>query len=292
MHIIRFVRDTLKYCCVGMLTLLCVCGARAQVAGTFDTTFGATNGYVSALAVGTNADDRAYAMALQPDGKIVLAGQCAGALGTFFCMARLNADGSLDSSFDGPGTPGNGKFLLSVAGSISAGAYAVAVQPDGKILVAGNCSGKFCIARLNEGGSFDTTFTGIGGNSAGHFAVTIGPATDTLSAMALQPDGMIVLAGSCDDGTGNARTQYCVARLTATGDFDTTFDGPPPVAPANGRFLVPRVGSNATYPERAEAMRVTVAGRCCSPASVGRLTSRSASYNSTPTAASTPRSTA
>jgi len=175
-------------------------------------------------------------------------------------MGRLNADGSLDTSFDGPGTPGNGKFLMSVAGSLSAGAYAVAVQPDGKIVVGGTCSGKFCVARLNENGSFDTSFTGIGGTSAGHFAVTIGTSTDTFTGMALQPDGKIVLAGYCDDGTGNFRSLFCVARLTPSGDFDATFDGPPPVAPANGRFLIARIGSS-DYPERAHAVVVNAAGK-------------------------------
>ena len=251
-----------------LLALACTSAAQAQVGGSFDTTFGATNGFVPALVIGTNDDDRANAMALQSDGKIVLAGKCAGAIGTFFCMARLNADGSLDTSFDGPGTPGNGKFLMTVAGSLSAGANAVAVQPDGKILVAGTCTGKFCIARLNENGSFDTAFTGIGGTSAGHFAVTLGTATDTLAAIALQPDGKIVLAGYCDDGTGNSLTLFCVARLTTSGDFDSTFDGSPPVSPANGRFLIPRIGASTIQSEQARAValrangKILLAGRC------------------------------
>lgn len=268
MHIITAGRAILTFCFVGLFALACVGVARAQVGGSFDTTFGATNGFVPALVIGSNDDDRAYAMALQPDGKIVLAGKCAGAIGTFFCVARLNDDGSLDTSFDGPGTPGNGKFLMTVAGSLSAGASAVAVQPDGKIVVAGTCTGKFCIARLNENGTFDTSFTGIGGSSAGHFAVTIGTATDTLTAMTLQPDGKIVLAGYCDDGTGNSQTLFCVARLTTSGDFDASFDGPPPVSPANGRFLLPRIGVSSFVLERALAValrangKILLAGRC------------------------------
>ncbi len=266
MHAITICRAILKLLSVALL--VCVSAAQAQVGGSFDTTFGATNGFVPALVIGTNDDDRANAMALQSDGKIVLAGKCAGVIGTFFCMARLNADGSLDTSFDGPGTPGNGKFLMSVAGSVSASANAVAVQPDGKILVAGTCTDKFCIARLNDNGTFDTTFTGIGGASAGQFALTIGTATDTLTAMALQPDGRIVLAGYCDDGTSSSQTQFCIARLTTSGDFDAAFDGPPPVSPANGRFLLPRVGTNTALPERANAValrangRILLAGRC------------------------------
>ncbi|MEQ1597087.1 MAG: hypothetical protein ABL985_18560 [Casimicrobium sp.] len=265
------------------LALACVSAANAQIAGTFDTTFGATNGFVPALVVGSNNDDRANAMALQSDGKIVLAGKCDGALGNFFCMARLNPDGSVDTSFDGPGTPGNGKFLMTVAASLSAGADAVAVQPDGKILVAGTCSGKFCIARLNDNGSFDASFTGIGGTSAGHFALTIGTSTDTLTAMALQADGMIVLAGYCDDGTGNSRSQFCVARLTTSGDFDTAFDGPPPVSPANGRFLIPRIGTNTAVPERAQAValrtngKILLAGRCANGAAMFWLVQLNAS---------------
>ena len=255
------IRAVLNFIRTAVLVLVSASASHAQVAGSFDTTFGATNGYVPALVIGTNNDDRANAIALQSDGKIVLAGKCLGTLGTFFCMARLNADGSLDTSFDGPGTPGNGKFLLSIAGSLSAGADAVAVQPDGKIVVAGTCSGKFCIARLNENGSFDTTFTGIGGTSAGHFALTIGTSTDTFTGMALQPDGMIVLAGKCADPVGSAPTLFCVARLTASGDFDAGFDGPPPVAPANGRFLVPHIASNSADAEGSQAVLINSIGK-------------------------------
>lgn len=250
---------------VAVAAIIATLPVSAQVAGSFDTTFGATNGFISALAIGTS-DDRANAVALQADGKIVLAGKCAGALGTYFCLARLNADGALDTSFVGPAGNGNGKFLLTVASSLVASADAVTVQTDGKILVAGNCSGKFCIARLNENGSFDASFVGPAGTATGHFALTIGTSTDTFAAMALQADGKIVLVGSCDNGTGY--TQYCIARLNVDGSFDSTFDGPPAVSPANGRFLLPRFG---TIPDRSEYAdmlgirangKILVVGRC------------------------------
>jgi uncharacterized delta-60 repeat protein len=231
----------------------------AQVPGSFDTTFGSTNGYVPALAIGTNDDDRANAIALQPDGKIILAGTCARTLGKTFCMARLMPDGALDPDFDGPGTtPGNGKFLMTVAASIDADAVAIALQPDGKIIVAGTCLKKFCVARLNENGSFDTTFVGPSGTSAGSFSFSISAAADDkLNAMALQADGKIVLVGTCNDDSGDpiVLTLICVARLNTDGSLDTSFDGPVTLSPGNGKFSIPRI---ATVSSRETASAVVI----------------------------------
>ena len=95
--------------------------------------------------------------ALQPDGKILLAGMCGSPGGpSRFCASRLHVDGTLDVSFDGPGVAGNGKFELPQIEQFQEAANAIAVQSDGKILLAGNCfninaapAANFCIARLN-----------------------------------------------------------------------------------------------------------------------------------------------
>jgi uncharacterized delta-60 repeat protein len=235
----------------------------AQVPGSFDTTFGATNGYISALAIGTNDSDQANAIALQPDGKIILAGTCARNLGETFCMARLMPDGSLDTSFIGPNTTsGNGKFLMTVAGAIAADAVAVAVQPDGKILVAGTCIQKFCITRLNENGTFDASFIGPLGGAAGHFSFSISAAeSDTLNGMALQPDGKIVLVGVCDNDNSNNRTLFCAARLNTDGSFDTSFDGPVAASPGNGKFTLARIKTDSEVSESARAVLIRPNGR-------------------------------
>ena len=249
-------------------------GAQAQVAGSFDTTpfpgFALGNGFIANLAIGTQNDDRANAVALQPDGKIILAGTCAASSGTRFCLARLLPDGQLDASFIGPNnTPGNGKFVMTIAASTTAIAKAVAVQPDGKIVVAGTCSQKFCVARLNENGTFDTSFTGPTGNSAGHFSFEVAGFNDVLSGMALQSDGKLVLVGTCDESSAANTERMCVARLNANGSFDASFDGPAALNPGNGAFLIPTFDVGGRQFANAVAIRPTgrilIVGMCRSP---------------------------
>jgi uncharacterized delta-60 repeat protein len=99
-----------------------------------------------------NNDDYIRALALQPDGKIVVAGYCVNGSNTNFCLARYLASGALDTGFNNTGK------LISPIGSPDSVATAAALQPDGKIVVAGYCSNgtnnDFCLARY-EGGPFD-----------------------------------------------------------------------------------------------------------------------------------------
>ena len=99
-------------------------------------------------------NDFARSAAIQSDGKLILAGECALTGFNYFCTARLNGDGSFDSTFDGPSANANGKMLLSV-GTGNNQAKAVAIQPDGKIVVVGYCgdgvNDDFCLARLSGG---------------------------------------------------------------------------------------------------------------------------------------------
>ena len=111
--------------------------------GDMDTTFGSGSGMVR-TAIGTG-DDRATAIALQPDGKIVVAGYCSNGSNYDFCLARYHSNGTLDSSFASDGT------VITSIGPFTDNAYAIALQPDGKIVVAGACSNgsdwDFCVAR-------------------------------------------------------------------------------------------------------------------------------------------------
>jgi uncharacterized delta-60 repeat protein len=198
--------------------------------------FASGAGKIANLAIGTG-NDVARAIALEPDGKIVLAGYCSNGIDSDFCLARLNADGTLDTSFDGPGGAGNGKFLLPIGASNDI-ANAVALQPDGKIVVAGTCSNgsndDFCVARLNTDGTLDASFGGPGGAGNGKFLLPIGSGNDKATALALQPDGKIVIAGTCSNGSND---DFCVARLNADGTLDQSFDGPG--GTGNGQFLLP-----------------------------------------------------
>ncbi len=239
-----------------------------QIPGDFDLAFTKT----SNLAIG-NGNDRARATALQADGKIVLAGQCVNGANLAFCLARFNADGSLDTSFTGPGAAAAGKFVLLTGGGGDNGATALALQPDGKIIVAGGCfnggaNNDFCIARLNPNGSLDASFGGPGGAGNGFFPLSIGASSDYAYAVALQPDGKIVLAGEC---VGVNNFEFCAARLNSNGTFDTSFVGP--AGSANGRFtlLVGPKGAAAYAVGLQPDGKIVLAGTCVNAADVNEF---------------------
>ncbi|MBL8310198.1 MAG: hypothetical protein JNL19_07240 [Burkholderiales bacterium] len=165
-------------------------------------------------AVGSGAD-MARAIALQPDGKVVVAGYCHNGSDDDFCVARYSASGELDTSFGGAGT------VITPIGTSNDYAYAVTVQPDGKIIVAGHCWGgasyDFCLARYSANGQLDTNF-----NGTGKVITPIGTGGDRAYALALQPDGKIVVAGYCRIGS---TYDFCLARYSASGGLDTSFNG-------------------------------------------------------------------
>jgi uncharacterized delta-60 repeat protein len=147
----------------------------------------------------------ARAVAVQPDGKIVVAGYTT--VGLNAAVYRLNPDGTPDATFDGDGAVG-----IDSAGSEVANA--VAVQPDGKIVVAGRTSvgNNAAVYRLNPNGSFDTTFDGDGafGLDSGGF--------EEVYSVALQRNGKIVVPG-----WSSAGDTAVVYRLDPNGSPDPTF---------------------------------------------------------------------
>src|SRR4029079_12128796 len=149
----------------------------------------------------------------QPDGKIVIAGSNgSGASGTF-TVVRLSSDGVADPLFNG-----SGRVEALVAGRGSVGMAAVQ-QPDGRIVVAGSnrnaTDDDFALARYNPDGSLDATF-----GAGGQVSTAIGAGDDRASALALQPDGKIVAAGTMFDG---ARLRFALVRYLANGSLDPTF---------------------------------------------------------------------
>lgn len=197
------------------------CAVRLTQSGALDSNFvgpGGLGAGKAAFPVGTS-NDFAHAAALQADGKIVLAGACSVVSVNQFCAARLNADGTIDSTFNGPGGSGAGKFTFAI-GSAD-GALGVAVQPDGKLVLAGSCSNgtntDFCLARLHGAdGAFDTTFDGPAGGGNGRFTISLSAAFDNVQAVAITADGKILSAGTCFN-------DFCLARFNADGTLDTTF---------------------------------------------------------------------
>jgi uncharacterized delta-60 repeat protein len=175
--------------------------ARLNAKGALDTTFG-TGGKAT---VDFGGDDFAFAMARQANGRILLAGRssASGAV-----VARLRANGAFDPDFDG-----DGRVTLPGGGSLRA----VLVQPDRKIVVAGNAIGSemMTVTRLMPNGSPDATFDGDG-----TAMIDFGSLADLAGDAVLQPDGKIVVAGSTQ-ATGD----IAVARLNPNGSPDTTFGG-------------------------------------------------------------------
>jgi uncharacterized delta-60 repeat protein len=187
--------------------------------GRLDPGYG--HGGVVTFSVGGD-DAGGNAVALQRDGKIVLAGSAKVNHQFAFLALRLLRNGSPDPSF------GRGGFATVPIGS-SAIANAVSIQPDGRILLGGTAAtahNEFAAARLNRDGSLDRTF-GPGG------VVTLGP-TGGAWWMTLQRDGKILLAGQTNTPPttnllGNLLTglrdgqAYMAARLLPSGALDTSF---------------------------------------------------------------------
>ena len=159
--------------------------ARYNSDGTLDATFDA-DGKVTTNFGSTN--DYAYAVAIQSDGKIVVAGYAGTATLNDFAVARYNTDGSLDTSFSGDGK------LTTDFDQGNDYAYGVAIEPDGKIVVAGRASGgtddDFALACYNPDGSLYTDF-GTGGKVQSDF----GGGWDGAQAIAVLPRGDLIVAG-------------------------------------------------------------------------------------------------
>ncbi|MBW4612260.1 MAG: DUF4114 domain-containing protein [Desmonostoc vinosum HA7617-LM4] len=149
--------------------------ARYNSNGSLDNTFDGDG----RLTTDFDGNDVGRSIILQPDGKIVVAGNSDGS----FAIARYNTNGSLDNTF------GSGGKVVTGLGGNDIG-RSVILQPDGKILVAGNSGGNFALVRYTSNGVLDTTFdtngiviTGLGSNDIGR-------------SIALQSDGKILVAGN------------------------------------------------------------------------------------------------
>lgn len=213
---------------------------RVNADGTLDQSFGTAddgteNGIVN-LSLG-DGDDIARDIAVQTDGKIVIAGDSVTADGSAnIIVARLNSDGSVDESFgqSDDGTP-NG-FVASSLGNGDDTANALALQADGKIVVAGNRiaedgSSNMIIARYDAAGSPDVMFgaSGDDGTPEGFVNLSLGEGNDVARDIAVQADGKIAIAG--DSVTADGSSNFVLARLNANGTPDDSFgvaeDGTP-----------------------------------------------------------------
>ncbi|SEI76937.1 delta-60 repeat domain-containing protein [Azotobacter beijerinckii] len=192
---------------------------RLNVDGTLDTNFGSDGKAIFELGY---SDDQGHSVTVLPDGKILMAGSSYdySENSTYFdfSVIRLNADGSLDTSFGG-----GGEAIADIDGNSDFG-NSLLVQPDGKILVAGRSYNpgydtEFSVARLNADGSLDASF-----GSDGKASFALGKGYAQVNSLALQPDGKILLAGQSYN-PDNATYDFSVIRLNVDGSLDTGFSG-------------------------------------------------------------------
>jgi uncharacterized delta-60 repeat protein len=176
--------------------------ARFNADGSLDTSFGSGGKVTTNFGVGGYQNHHeANGLVIQPDGKILVSGSG----GAYQLLARYNANGTLDTSFDGDGK------VIRNSGLSQAGLGGLALQPDGKILAVGGTpfQGVGLILRYNPDGSLDTSFGASGVVQHPHI-------TTFVRGVALQSDGRIIVSGGRD---------WKASRLNSDGSLDTSFAG-------------------------------------------------------------------
>ncbi|MBS1744964.1 MAG: T9SS type A sorting domain-containing protein [Bacteroidetes bacterium] len=142
---------------------------------------------------------------IQPDDKIIIAGYVADLFGTYYAitLGRLNANGSIDSTFGTNGT------IITDAGK---NCHEIAIQQDGKILVTGETGIAFLTLRYLPDGNLDNSF----GNNGSVTTIFDGGTPKTANANTIQPDGKIIVAGGDNH-------KIMLARYNGDGSLDETF---------------------------------------------------------------------
>ncbi|HEX2023409.1 MAG TPA: delta-60 repeat domain-containing protein [Acidimicrobiales bacterium] len=163
--------------------------ARYNPNGTLDASFGTGGKVTTSIGPG---NDSISGIGVQADGKIVVGGTTFNGTSEDFAVARYNANGSLDTTF------GSGGKVTTSLGAFNDRANDLALQPDGKIVVVGNTfkskdAAAFAVVRYNANGTLDPTF-GTGGK-----VITAVGANDFAAAVAIQPDGKVLVAGNTSD---------------------------------------------------------------------------------------------
>lgn len=193
--------------------------------GSLDSSFGTSGKVTTAIGI----HDKANSVAIQPDGKIVAAGNSGDASGIAFAVVRYRTDGSLDTSFnfDGKAT----KLLSPNGGDI---AYSVAIQSNGKIVVAGQAYPgykEFGVVRYELNGSLDLSF----GASGVVITDMQGDYPEGATSVAIQADGKIITAGNSFNITN--WYEFAFARYNPNGSLDPSFGN-------GGKLILPIGGGN------------------------------------------------
>ncbi|MBV9009413.1 MAG: hypothetical protein JO354_09655 [Verrucomicrobia bacterium] len=196
-----------RVCAVLSFAVIGIVSGYAQTPGTVDLSFNASLGVLPGFPVSGDS------LAIQPDGRVLIGGMFQNGTGNNIStsFARLFADGSLDPTFNvGSGTDGD--------------VVSIALQPDGKAVVGGwfshvNGTARNFVARITPEGTLDTTFNALSGitESGPDFSGNSG----TVSAIAEQPDGKLIIGGQFDQINGVAHGN--IARLNIDGTVDDAF---------------------------------------------------------------------
>ncbi len=200
---------------------------RYNANGTLDTSFGAGGVVITPIGEYANANS----VAIQADGKIVLAGSSwiAGQSYSDLTVVRLLPDGSLDTSFGG-----TGKVITSFGSSSQAGR--VIVQPDGKIVAVGSAfvgnNQGLALVRYNSDGSLDSGFGSGGKIIHGVFNIS----RFWLGDAALQPDGKIIASGHFSAHASGGGSWDSILRCNPNGSRDTSFAWNNAITPGNPSF--------------------------------------------------------
>ena len=224
-HILETTMGLVEGTSLDLMNLQILLGANS--APSFSTPVPGTGKLI--IPVGAGIDD-GRAIKLDGNGKILIAGYSKNGSNNDFSLVRLNADGSLDRSFDG-----DGKAIIPV-GSGNDEAYCITVQSDGKILLGGSSYSvsnyDYSIIRLNANGSLDSSF-----NSSGKAIIPVGASSDFAYSISIQNDDKILLGGYSEKYGGS---DYSLVRLNANGTLDSGFG-------TGGKALVDVGGSDFAY---------------------------------------------
>ena len=212
--------------------------SRVNTDGALDLTFG--SGGIASTAFTDIGYDSGTAVVLQPDGKIVVSGMTAHffndpSVQTYAALARYNADGTLDAGFGNRG---------KVMGTSHDNFNAIALQSDGKIVVAGSTQDAIAVWRYNANGTLDATF-GDGGKVVtrmeGPLYGSVGALPSSAQAVLIQADGNIVVIGTVVSPV--PLTLTAMVRYSVTGSIDPGFS-------TGGRLLIADMPVDAVYAAR------------------------------------------
>ncbi len=192
---------------------------RVNQDGTLDSTYGSSGG----RRIDLGSSELAPALGLQPDGKILQVGPSPTATDNTIYIARLTANGNIDTTF---AAPTGYAAITGITGGTNETADAIALDPSGtgKLYLAGTIfdsitSWNVALARYTSAGALDTSF-----NATGKVVLDLGGLGDEANGVAVDSSGRAIVVGSQGGASGSA-SPFTVLRFTTGGALDTTFNG-------------------------------------------------------------------